>query len=516
MKKIITILAVLLITTNVFAQMKSILPDSSFGIGGVLLNSFNATYTGTPYGMDVQTDGKIVQGVKGIQYPAVRRFFANGTLDTTFGVNGYAVLPYAIQGPSVKVLPNGKILACFGPVSNFGCYIARLTSEGALDSTFGTSGYTTFGNEVHPDWGGAVMNPDIKVLSDNTIRLVFTNFGLQNDTAMIIKMNSDGIVDNAFGTAGRVIINQTVWAACSFILDHNDRIVMSTPTPSGYVLVTRILPNGSIDNSFGSSGYNYIRPDSTQTTQLGVRSAIGVALPDNSAVILLNYVAGSRFSFAIHVKTDGTQDMSYGMNGLAAVNLFWSTIMTGGMALDNGEVLISGQSISTGTFQTYAGQLTVLNTSGKSDSVFASRMPFIYFQYDPNSAGSQYTNVGPMILLAGNKILLAGSTQQSLTWLSRYNYSGFVAGINETVHSVDFSLYPDPADNYVIIKYQSGGNEEVRLKVFDLSGKTVFGQTIKSGHNTYQLVTDNWNAGFYFVEMRSGNRVSCRKLLVQH
>jgi len=48
MKKIITILAVLLITTNVFAQLKSILPDSSFGIGGVLLNSFNATYTGTP------------------------------------------------------------------------------------------------------------------------------------------------------------------------------------------------------------------------------------------------------------------------------------------------------------------------------------------------------------------------------------------------------------------------------------------------------------------------------------
>lgn len=516
MKKAITILAVLLITTNIFSQVRSILPDSSFGTSGVLLNSLNATYTSTPYGMDVQTDGKIVQGVKGTQYPAVRRFFANGMLDTTFGVKGYAVLPYTIQGPSVKVLPNGKILACFGPVSNFGCYLVRLTSGGTIDSSFGTLGYSTFGNEVHPDGGGAVMNPDIKVLSDNTIRLVFTNFGLQNDTAMIIKMNSNGIVDNTFGTAGRVIINQTVWSACSFILDHNDRIVMSTPTQSGYVLVTRILPNGSIDNSFGNNGYNYIHPDSTQTTQLGLRWAIGVSLPDNSAVILLNYVAGSRFSFAIHVKADGTQDMSYGKNGLAKVNLFISTIMTGGLALDNGEVLISGQSNNTSTYQTYAGQLTMLNTSGKSDSVFANHMPYIYFQYDPNSAGSQYTNVGPMIFLTGNKILLAGSTQQYLTWLSRYNYSGFIAGINETDLSIDFSLYPNPANNNVIINYQTIGNKEVHLKIFDLSGNTVLENTISSGPTTYQLGTDNWNTGFYFVEMRSGNRASCKKLLIQH
>ena len=399
--KNVTILATITILLQIFnipsthAQVRSMVPDTSFGTGGVLLNILNATYTGTPYGMDIQTDGKIIQGVKGTQFPAVRRFFADGMLDTTFGVKGYAVLPTAIQGPSVKVLSNGKILACFGPVSNSGCYIARLTSGGTIDSTFGSSGYATFGNLVHPDWGNANMNPDIKVMSDNTIRLVFTNFGLQNDTAMIIKMNSDGIVDNTFGTAGRVIINQTVWTACSFILDHNDRIVMSTPTPSGYVLITRILPNGNIDNSFGNNGYNYIRPDSTQTTQLGIRSTIGVALPDNSAVILLNYSLGNRFSFAIHVKADGTQDMSYGLNGLAAVNLFWSTTMTGGLALDNGEVLISGQSFSTSTYQTFAGQLTILNTAGKSDSVFENHKPFIYFQYDPNFAGSQFTTVWP-------------------------------------------------------------------------------------------------------------------------
>ncbi len=498
------------------AQVRSIQADSSFGTSGLVISTLNTSYIATPSGMDVQTDGKIVQGIKGTQYPAVRRFLADGTLDVTFGVNGYAVLPYTIQGPTVKVLTSGKILACSGPVSNYGCHIARLTSAGVIDSTFGTNGYATFGNQVHPDWGFANMDPDIKVLSDNTIRLVFTNFGLQNDTAMIIKLNSNGIVDNSFGTAGKLTINQTVWTACSFILDHNDRIVMTTQTPSGNVFLTRILPNGSIDNTFGTGGSSMILPDPAQTAQLGLKSVIGVGLPDNSTVVLLNYAHVSRFSFAIHIKADGTQDMSYGVNGLAAINLFISTIMAGGLALDNGEVLISGQSNSTSTFQTYACQLAMLTTAGKSDSVFANHMPYTYFQYDPNATGSQYTNAGPMILLPGNKIVQAGSTRQNYTWLSRYNQTGFSMGIAEARGTVDFSLYPVPADDHAVINYHAGGNEGVLLRVLDLSGKTVFEKVLSSRSNAYQLESSGWNAGIYFVELREGSRVSSGKLVVVH
>lgn len=84
----------------------------------------------------MQADGKIIQGISGAHYPAVRRFFANGALDTTFGVKGYAELHYATEG-HVVVLPGGKILACFGPISNnYGCYIARLTSKGVMVLTF--------------------------------------------------------------------------------------------------------------------------------------------------------------------------------------------------------------------------------------------------------------------------------------------------------------------------------------------------------------------------------------------
>jgi uncharacterized delta-60 repeat protein len=509
------VLATMFSLSASFAQVRSILPDNTFGTAGLVLNKINAEYTGTPYGMDVQADGKIIQGVSGTQFPAVRRFFANGAIDTTFGVKGYAELHYATEG-HVVVLPNGKILACFGPISNnHGCYIARLTSEGAIDSTFGTFGYTTFGNVVHPDWGRTNMDPDIKVLSDNSIRLVFTNFGLQNDTAMIIKMNSEGIVDKTFGTAGKVTFKQTVWDACSFILDHKDRIIMATQSPSGYIMVTRILPDGSVDNSFGTNDYT-ILPDLAQTSSLGLMSLTALGLPDNSTVLLLNYGRSMRFPFAVHIKADGTQDMSYGLNGAAAINLFWTTRMIGGVVLDNGEVLISGQSSITSSFQTNAGQFAMLNTAGKSDSVFENQKPSIYFQYDPNSAGNQYTNVGPLVLSPGNKIVQAGSSQQFTTWISRYTYSGFTTSIHETKRSIGLDIYPNPADKYSIIRFNTEGNENMLLKVYDLEGKIRLEKTISLGQTQNQLVTTGWNSGLYFVEIRSGNKVSTGKLLVQH
>ena len=81
---------------------------------------------------------------------------------------------------------------------------------------------------------------------------------------------------------------------------------------------------------------------------------------------------------------------------------------------------------------------------------------------------------------------------------------------------MEFSLYPNPANNNVIIKYLPAGNEEVQLRVFDLSGKSVFEKTIPNGHNLFQLESADWNAGLYFVEMRSGNHISSKKLLIEH
>ena len=79
-----------------------------------------------------------------------------------------------------------------------------------------------------------------------------------------------------------------------------------------------------------------------------------------------------------------------------------------------------------------------------------------------------------------------------------------------------FDLYPNPADKYSIIRFKPGGNEYTELRVYDPAGKILIEKTIPAGQTPYQLETDTWNSGLYFVEIRSGQKVSMGKLLVQH
>ena len=108
--------------------------------------------SGTPFGFD--SSGRIVVGGRadpaGYNYDfMVARLWDDGTLDTSFGGgDGVAVNHFGGSGASqwvdeIEVLPSGKILAA-GTTSVSGSgndfALARYTTSGALDTTFGTSG----------------------------------------------------------------------------------------------------------------------------------------------------------------------------------------------------------------------------------------------------------------------------------------------------------------------------------------------------------------------------------------
>ena len=93
----------------------------------------------------VQPDGKIVvvgtARLESSDHLTVLRFEADGTPDTTFGYNGYSVVNFggSSEGRAVGIQADGKIVVA-GHTSTSGVAVARLDSDGALDSTFGTDG----------------------------------------------------------------------------------------------------------------------------------------------------------------------------------------------------------------------------------------------------------------------------------------------------------------------------------------------------------------------------------------
>ena len=59
-------------------------------------------------------------------------------------------------------------------------------------------------------------------------------------------------------------------------------------------------------------------------------------------------------------------------------------------------------------------------------------------------------------------------------------------------------------------------NLKILIAEDDECSRILIEKTIPAGQTQYQLETAGWNTGVYFVEIRSGQKISTEKLLVHH
>src|SRR5262245_4484141 len=129
--------------------------DPSFGQAGVeLLSPVQGLHLWQGRSVVVQPDEKILvaavfQIEQGNQDLQVWRFMPNGELDLTFGNAGVAVLFLSQdqEANAVALQADGKIvLAGTGILgSHSGFIVARFSSDGSLDASFGGTGFAEFG-----------------------------------------------------------------------------------------------------------------------------------------------------------------------------------------------------------------------------------------------------------------------------------------------------------------------------------------------------------------------------------
>src|SRR5690606_19043790 len=119
-------------------------PDSSFGTDGFL---YQANNNGAwIMDMAVQTDGKILIAGRWGTATFVGRLLADGTFDTEFGTDGLSVFGESSgYVKEIELLGDGGILVCgsIGTTNNLDAFVAKFTSGGQLDSTFGNNGQMT-------------------------------------------------------------------------------------------------------------------------------------------------------------------------------------------------------------------------------------------------------------------------------------------------------------------------------------------------------------------------------------
>ena len=381
--------------------------DTSFGSGGILTVDL-MDRTSTAKGVAIQGDGKMVVAgyaahgeFNGV---AVARFNMDGSLDSTFGVNGRVktVAPTgSLSANAVLIQPDGKIVvagsALVGSVEDFA--ILRYLANGALDPSFGSNGITKTSLAAGRDVANAIaMQPDGKLIAagtsttannsdfavvryttnglpDNTFDgdgKVITAVAAANDVAAAVKVqadgkivvggsaeingnsdfamvryNTNGALDNAFGSFGRVgtdIGTGTSDAVFSMVIQPNGRILLAGYSASGVsadVALVRYLTNGLPDNSFDLDG--------KVTTPIGLSADYGTSvalLPDGRIVLAGIAIIGAHAEFAaVRYYTNGTVDDSFGLGGRTVVdfndggeNYAWS------LALDSmGRAVIAGE-----------------------------------------------------------------------------------------------------------------------------------------------------------------------------
>jgi uncharacterized delta-60 repeat protein len=173
--------------------------DTTFGSAGKVQTLMIGQ--SLPNSIAIQTDGKILMGGYVLNNPygydfAVVRYLVNGTLDTSFGVNGIVITTintfYNDVINKVLVQNDGKIIVVGNNADGTGesrMAMVRYNSNGAVDTTFANNGIYISGY-----YGGAndaAFQVDGKIVCSGS---VFTSDYLFN----VVRFNVNGIIDDDF------------------------------------------------------------------------------------------------------------------------------------------------------------------------------------------------------------------------------------------------------------------------------------------------------------------------------
>lgn len=294
--------------------------DSSFGTGGkVMLDVGNIGGSDYMYAITVLPDGKIIavgqaQTLEQSSIPVAVKFNANGTLDTSFGTNGilwidfapFYNFPVAAWMPfasNVIILQDGNILVSGRAGEGYSdLAFAKLNANGNFDASFGTDGKAIFSGPVFHD-KNLIEQPDGKIL-------IMAKGTIAPDQGavlyhVIVRLNSNGSPDIAFGTNGKLFIAPSQTPYCGAIaLEQNGKILaIDNPDPfvNDNLLMTRFKADGTLDTTFGINGsysqdfpqLNYYIPQDLKILADGkILAGVSINLDSNADMGLMRFNGG--------------------------------------------------------------------------------------------------------------------------------------------------------------------------------------------------------------------------------
>jgi uncharacterized delta-60 repeat protein len=309
-------------------------------------------------------------------------------LDSTFMGTGIVKIPVAGSSGdgahAVVVQPDGKIIIGGYSYSNSGI-LARLNPNGALDTSFGENGMALAGPAVH----------SITLQNDGKIVASGVNPSATDAELVILRLNSNGSVDNTFNEGGVVInIGQSApngEGAQKAVMQSDGKILISWPTG-----IARINPNGTLDSTFDGDGKMTI--SGMTVNSLSIQS-------DQKFIAVGSASVGGKPVFAANrYNTNGTLDTTFNATGKVTTAVGSNADYATCAAVDaSGKIVVGGYS-SPGSGPIWVYAAVRLNASGTLDTTFSSDGKTTF------EVSSSYGRCYGIVIQNNGKIVLAGES----------------------------------------------------------------------------------------------------------
>lgn len=521
MKKLLFTGLLLLATWGAKAQVGTLL-DPNFGEDGFAITPISKRFDTTRNILEL-ADGRILSIVTirpagSDPHIAVVCLKPDGQIDSSYGVEGVRKLkPFAGQNfalNAIELADKSVILSgyTFKPEGHLtAAFLIKLDANGEPISSFGNNGSVQVGGTAGMNFlaRGVAELPDGKLIQA----------GYHNNKMMAIRYNSDDTLDSTYGDNGINVVdlgaNRDSYGRAMLLQSDNKLLIVGRWTPPGElntkILVVRLMPDGTMDTSFGPDGKGFI------TVSVGEGPDFGTCLDIQTDGYIV--VGGHSWTnddpihydaAIVKLSPDGKLDTSFDTDGIANFKIepdCENTIF--GLAVsDEMKIYATGNATRAGTIDIPPCVILFsLNPDGSFNKEFANEGKYSLL------SGNNLTQSECLLMQKDGNMLIGGEIYND------YDSAPYVARLlqkNPTSLELplqsltaNLTIYPNPAHNYI----ELAGSEwtDCSASIIDLQGKRIVGET-KLRDN--RLDISSLEPGKYILQVRN-SEATVNKLFVK-